>query len=77
MKSSRNIYECVKCVLALVVLIGQFYIMWMKGWYILFFILLTLILTDVFFGQKIRNYFSQKIKEHILKKYDFNSWSAK
>lgn len=71
------VYETFKFALAFIILIAQFYIMWIRGWYILFFILLALILTDVFFGEKIKNYLSRKIKEHILKKYDFNSWSAK
>ena len=71
------IYENCKFILAFVILIGQFSIMWLNGWYILFFVLLALILTDLFFGKRIKNYLSQKIKEHILKKYDFNSWSAK
>ncbi|MCR5145991.1 MAG: hypothetical protein K6B70_01385 [Clostridia bacterium] len=71
------IYENCKFTLAFAILIAQFSIMWSRGWYILFFVLLIFILTDLFFGRKIKNYFSQKIKEHILKKYDFDSWSAK
>ena len=72
MKSARDIYEWFKTILALTILITQFYIMWMEGWYILFFILLTLILTDVFFGDKLKEYLFKKISNRMLEKYHLN-----
>lgn len=63
------IYENCKFILAFVILIGQFSIMWLNGWYILFFILLTLILTDVFFGEKLKEYLLKKISDRMLEKY--------
>lgn len=63
------IYENCKFILAFVILIGQFSIMWLNGWYILFFVLLALILTDVFFGEKLKEYLLKKISDRMLKKY--------
>ena len=65
MRLCRKIYEIIKAILGLAVLIAQFYIMWHKGYYSLFFFFLILIPATPVLRDVMRNC----IKKHILRKY--------
>lgn len=68
MESFRKGFDIFKTILALVVLISQFYIMWYKGYYLLFFIFLVLILLETLCGDVI----CKHIIKQICHKYGIN-----